>query len=417
MPALYRRRCACDIGRLTDAPADRNLLSTLTMISKTAIEVLSDSELIASTRELLRQSRWFEAELLVHLGEIDERKLYNDRAFPSMFAFCVGELGLSESAAYTRIHVARAARALPAMIEALRSGAVHLTALRLLAPHLKPENHRDVLARAAGKKKDEIEELVAALAPRLPVPTVLRKISGPPDPPVTPGLPAPAAMSPVDQAAASAGGEQSGAVAGPDQQSAAVAGPRPVEQGRTVVAPLSQDFFKVQFTATRGFRDKLRKAQGLLRHRFLKGDVGPILELALDVLIERVEKDRFAIGRKPRKKAAPAGAARAASRHIPDAIKRAVYARDGGRCTFKDESGRRCDATDALQYDHMDGFARVPVHSVDRIRLLCRPHNQHAAEKIYGRAAMERARATSAATRSGTSSAPSPPERAEPLLL
>src|SRR5205807_2500882 len=98
MPALYRRRCACDIGQLTDAPADRNLLSTLTMISKTAIEVLSDSELIASTRELLRQSRWFEAELLVHLGEIDVRKLYNDRAFPSMFAFCVGELGLSESA-------------------------------------------------------------------------------------------------------------------------------------------------------------------------------------------------------------------------------------------------------------------------------------------------------------------------------
>ena len=45
------------------------------------------------------------------------------------------------------------------MIEALRSGQVHLTGLRLLAPHLTAENHRDVLARAAGKTKSEIEEL------------------------------------------------------------------------------------------------------------------------------------------------------------------------------------------------------------------------------------------------------------------
>src|SRR5438270_11081717 len=178
MPALYRRRCACDIGQLTDAPADRNLLSTLTMISKTAVEVLSDSELIASTRELLRESRWFEAELLVHLGEIDERELYLERAFPSMLAFCVGEFGFSEDAAYSRIHVARAARALPAMIEALRSGAVHLTGLRLLAPHLTAENHRDVLASAAGKKKEAIEELVVTLAPRPSVPTVLRRLPG-----------------------------------------------------------------------------------------------------------------------------------------------------------------------------------------------------------------------------------------------
>jgi hypothetical protein len=423
--AFYRQNWPRDIGQLTDAPVDRNLVSKLTMISQAAIEVLSDSELIASTRELLRQSRWFEAELLVHLGEIDERELYLDRAFSSMFAFCVSELGLSESAAYTRIHVARSARALPAMIEALRSGAVHLTALRLLGPHLTPENHRDVLARAAGKKKDGIEELVAALAPRLPVPTILRKIPSPPCAPAPLAQPAPTATSSGDQPALP-GCEQSGAVARPDEQSAvarpdeqtgAIAAPGPGEQSRAVVAPLSQDFFKVQFTGTRAFRDKLRKAQGLLRHRFLKGDVGPILELALDALIERVEKDRFAMGRKPRRKATSNDGATAKSRHIPNAIKREVYARDGGRCTFEDASGRRCDATDALEYDHIDGFARVQVHSADRIRLLCRAHNQHAAEKMYGRALVERARATSAATRSGTSSPARPPERSDPLLL
>src|SRR5438093_12942149 len=75
-------------------------------------------------------------DLLVHLGEVDERKLYLECAFPSMFEFCVGELRFSEDAAYNRIMVARAARRLPAVIEAMRSGQVHLSGLRLLAPHL-----------------------------------------------------------------------------------------------------------------------------------------------------------------------------------------------------------------------------------------------------------------------------------------
>jgi len=55
-------------------------------------------------------------------------------AHPSMFAFCVGELGFSEDAAYNRITVGARGRRLPAVIEAARSGRVHLAGLRLLAP-------------------------------------------------------------------------------------------------------------------------------------------------------------------------------------------------------------------------------------------------------------------------------------------
>jgi hypothetical protein len=62
------------------------------MNSRTVVESLSASDLLSATRELVRKSRGVEAELLVHLGEIDERRLYLDRAFSSMFAFCVGEL-------------------------------------------------------------------------------------------------------------------------------------------------------------------------------------------------------------------------------------------------------------------------------------------------------------------------------------
>src|SRR5438552_8299057 len=93
-----------------------------------------------------------------------------------MFTFCTRELAFSEGAAYNRIFVARAARKLPALVEAVRTGRVHLAGLRLLAPHLTRENHEQLLAKAAGRTKDEIAELVAAVAPRPPTTTMIRKL-------------------------------------------------------------------------------------------------------------------------------------------------------------------------------------------------------------------------------------------------
>src|SRR5687767_591995 len=134
--------------------------------SNPELSSLSNTELLSRTSALVGRSCGLEAELLVHLGEIDERKLYLDRAWPSMFAFCVGELGFSEDVACNRIAVARASRRMPAIIEAVRDRRVHLAGLRVLAPHLTDENHRDVLAEAAGKSRREIEKIAARLAPK-----------------------------------------------------------------------------------------------------------------------------------------------------------------------------------------------------------------------------------------------------------
>jgi 5-methylcytosine-specific restriction endonuclease McrA len=110
-----------------------------------------------------------------------------------------------------------------------------------------------------------------------------------------------------------------------------------------------------------------------------------------------VKKERFGVGRNARTKAR--GVVETDSRHVPDAMKRAVYERDGGRCAFVDSRGKRCEETGALEIDHVDGFARTHRHDVDELRLLCRAHNQHAAETMYGRAFMDAARQE---TRPGT---------------
>src|ERR1700738_2527137 len=214
------------------------------MNSNSALESLSSADLLSATRELVAKSRGLEAELLLHLGEVDERKLYLECAFPSMFALCVEELGFSEDAAYARITVARAARRLPAMVEAVRSGQVHLTGLRMLVPLLTDHNHREVLAQAAGKSKRRVEELVGRLSPQPAVAALIRKL---------PELPVVAAVPP--------------APLGPGEPPP-MAGPPPGALARrAVLAPLTEETFKVQFTAGRAFRDKLRQAQDLLRHR------------------------------------------------------------------------------------------------------------------------------------------------------
>src|SRR5438552_7305042 len=170
--APRRRKCARDPA--DGAPGGAGGRRKSSCYQDGMIEKLNDEALLDATRVLLKRSCDVEADLLLHLGEIDERKLYLPRAHSSMFAFCVEELGFSEDAAYNRIFVARAARRLPALIEALRSGQVHLGGLRMLAPLLTVENHLDVLARAAGKSKRQIE--FVRMAPRPAVAPAIRKL-------------------------------------------------------------------------------------------------------------------------------------------------------------------------------------------------------------------------------------------------
>ena len=237
------------------------------MNSTVVVEALSSSDLRSATWDLVRRSHGLDAALLVHLGEIEQRKLYLDWSFSSMFAYCVEELGFSEDVACNRINVARAARRMPIILEVLRSGKVHLAGLRLLAPHLTAENQEKLLAEATGKSTRQIEALVARISPQTPVPTVVRKLpdrgsSAPESPTFSFDSAIPA---PLPESSASAFVPQSAPAPRGDQR-----------RGR--IAPLAEDTFKFQFTASRACREKFRRAQELLRHRVPNGDVAAIFE-------------------------------------------------------------------------------------------------------------------------------------------
>ncbi len=140
------------------------------------LKSISDNELLRRLSELLKQSRRVESDLVAHIGEVDERRLFAREAAPSMFAYCTEVLHLSEAEAYMRITVARASRKHPILLEMLGDGRLHLSGITKLVPHLTSANCETLLADAAHKSKREIEELVAELSPKPDVPPVMRKL-------------------------------------------------------------------------------------------------------------------------------------------------------------------------------------------------------------------------------------------------
>jgi hypothetical protein len=324
---------------------------------------VSDPELLRGLVSLLARDRATTASLLAHLAEMDSRRLYLPAAHPSMHSYCVHELRLSEDAAYKRIQAARAARRFPAIFEAVADGRLHLTAVLLLAPYLTAENADDLLAAAAHKTKSEIEGL---LARRFPHSETLGLVEAlPASAPGTGELSAPGRID----------------VPGPEGPEAPASQLAPERVGTHArLAPVATERFLLQLTIGKNMQEKLRYAQDLLGHQLPGGDVAQVLDRALDALIEKLERRKFAATPRPRR----SHQASADPRHIPAHVRRAVWERDGGQCTFVSDGGQRCAARRQLEFDHVQEVARGGEATVAGIRLRCRARNQYEAECTFG---------------------------------
>src|SRR3954468_5867933 len=101
---------------------------------------LADHELLAGLSRIVGSRNQITAEFLAYLAELDERQLFLDRGFASLFEYCVEKLGLCESTASRHIAAARVCREHPEAFAMVASGALHASALSLLRKHLTPEN-------------------------------------------------------------------------------------------------------------------------------------------------------------------------------------------------------------------------------------------------------------------------------------
>ena len=239
----------------------------------------------------------------------------------------------------------------------LADGCVHLSAVRLLAPHLTQENHADVLREATHKSKREVEQIVARLQPRPDVVPLVRK------------LPPPRTSPPMIQATSP----------GPQPITMAMTAHALPPPPRAEIAPLAPGRYKVQFTVDRETFEKLRRVQDLLRHRVPNGDLATIFGRALTLLLEDLEKKKIAATPRPRASVAVCRH----SRHVPAAVRRTVWKRDDGRCRFEGPNGR-CGETGFLEFHHLVPYASGGPATADNLELRCAAHNRYEAELFFG---------------------------------
>ena len=308
---------------------------------------VGNEELLASLVGLVTRADELLADLLAHLAELDERRAYLELGFPSLFAYCTGSLGMCESSAGRRILAARVCRKLPEGFARVARGELSLSALCAMSRHLNAENALELAALCSRRSRRDVEKLLAARFPRAEVRDSVRRIEA-----------------------------------------------------------LAADRFGVHFTADSEFCGLLEQARALASHRLPRGEMSELMKLGLKAFIREAEKQRFAVGRKPRRALGaradlaakvgqtvteshpPGGGGGGGSakrtRHVPAAVAREVYARDQGQCSFVSADGRRCGCCVFLELDHVMPWAIGGASTATNLRLRCRAHNQAQARRYFG---------------------------------
>ena len=328
---------------------------------------LTDEQLLLKVKALAARERDATAQLIASLAELDARRLYLAEGFSSLFSYCTEALHLSEHAAYNRIEVARATRKWPVILQMIADGAVTLTVVRLLVPSLTDDNHRRLLDAATHRSKREVEQMIAALHPQPPVPSIVRKLPTP-----NPAAPCASVLDCVEPATV--------ATSVPPSEPQPERAPAPLPPRRpAVIAPLAPERFKVQMTVSRETHDKLRRVQDLLRHQVPDGDPAVVFDRALTLLLQDLERKKLADARHPR----PARAHTRGSRHVPAAVRREVWKRDAGQCAFVGDA-RRCTERGFLEFHHVVPFAEGGATTAANLQLRCRAHNVYEAEQHFG---------------------------------
>ena len=295
---------------------------------------VSDQELFEKIQLLSQDERRITSEILYLLREIARRRLYAKRGYESLFTFLVKELGYDEASAYRRVSAIRVIEVVPEVEQTLEQGRLSVATVaqaqtffqqeKKRANPCSIERKREILKKLEGKSKREAEQILAQEAPQVPKP---------------------------DQARA-----------------------------------LNEDETEIRFTADRELVEMLKQIQALTAHHNLEPGYNGLLKFMAAQALKKLDPAR----QNERKllspeKVATQHASRVHSRYVPASLKRDVWKKYKGRCSYVSQTtGIRCDSKHGLHLDHVTPWAMGGETSTQNLRLLCANHNRLAAIDAYG---------------------------------
>ncbi|MBX3017839.1 MAG: HNH endonuclease [Bdellovibrionaceae bacterium] len=101
------------------------------------LETLSNENLLARFAKLVRTERKITHLVLECIAEVDRRRLYLERAYPSLFEYLTQVHGYSAGAAQRRISAARLLREVPEVAAKIEEGKLNLSQIALVTQNIK----------------------------------------------------------------------------------------------------------------------------------------------------------------------------------------------------------------------------------------------------------------------------------------
>lgn len=328
------------------------------------LEKQSKDQLLLGMRTLVASERKITRDVLLHINEVQRRRLYADLGFPTLFEWLTKDIGYSAPAAYRRLQAARILKRIPTISEKIDSGELNLSTLAKVQSTIRAEEKR------TGKKVDSATSHHA--------------------------------LKSVESCSLK---ESAIRLASLFPEACA-------EQTRKeVVSVVDEDHVRAHVTLTSEQMQKLERVREILSHRRFKGhaSLADVIEAAADELLARRDQlKRVVTARSQKKPITVAETKRTAatndktahktsksemakksdsvSRRISSAIRNAIFRRDQGRCQYQDvKSGRRCHSSYGAEIDHIVPRALGGTNDPDNLRVACRTHNLLYAERTFGR--------------------------------
>lgn len=308
---------------------------------------LTDAQLLTDTQSLAAEERRLMTEVLHHLFEINRRRLFAIRGFKSLFDYATRELGYSDAAALRRIAAMRVICECPEVEEKIQSGRLTLSNVAEAQKHFQTEKK---LERPLSlDEKREVLESLEGKSSRQAEKELLSRSSQP--------------LS----------------ISHPDR-----------------VKPVSETHSEVRFVADESLLKLLEQMKGLLAHKNPNPTMAEVISEMAQLSLEKLRpkapspKKNSGVGAGSRQPETDQPEAdqkekKAPSRYVPAEVRRAVYHRDEGRCSYIDSvTGRKCESEFALEYDHLQPFASGGKSTAENLALRCRQHNQAHAIQSFG---------------------------------
>ena len=284
---------------------------------------VSDRELLNLTLLAAKREKEATFALLDYLLEVDVRRLYATKVYSSLFEYIVKELGLSEPAAAERVNAVKTH---------LKEGRLSLTTASQIERFIKTEN-KVRADRVPVSEKTTIIDACLDHSKR----EVEKKLLG-----------------------------------------IQTEGAKILTQER--IKPMAEDRIELKLSINLKAFQKLEKLKELTGETSLEA----IFSEGLDLLVLKEQKKR-GHDCKPTLSTLPAEPEKVTnlnSRFIPIDLKRAIFARSGGQCEYRDpKTKRRCECRYRIQVDHIYPYALGGKTELTNLRHLCQTHNLHAAKR------------------------------------